>query len=169
MDFVMGLPRRKQRFDNVFVVVDRFSKMVHFVPSKSTNDASHIAHLFFEEIVRNHGLPKTFFLDRDVKFQGYFWHTFHKKLGTNITYSSAYHPQIDGQLEKVNRSLGNLFRCLTKKYNQSWDVILPQEEFSFNDSLNISTGKKPFQIVYGMHPRGPLDLKDLPIGFKVSS
>ena len=111
----MGIPRRKQGFDSVFVVVERFKKMVHFVPCKSTNDASHIAHLFFKEIVRNHGLPKTIVLDRDVKFQGHFWHTFHKKLGKNLTCNSTYHAQTDDQSEVGNRSLGNILRCLTKQ------------------------------------------------------
>lgn len=113
----MGLPRSKQGYDSVFVIVDKFNKMVHFVPCKRTNNASHIAHLFFKEVVRIHGLPKTIVSDRDVKFQGHFWRTLFKKLGANLTYSSAYHPQADGQLEVVNRSLGNLLRCLTKQYN----------------------------------------------------
>ena len=126
MYFVMGLPRTKKGFDSVFVVVDRFGKMVHFIPCKSTNDASHIVHLFFKEVVRIHGLPQTIVSKKDVKFQGHFWSTLFKKLGTNLTSSSAYHPQIDGQTEVVNRSLGNLLRCLTNQYAHSWDLLLPQ-------------------------------------------
>ena len=96
MDFIMGLPKTKQGFDNVFIFVDMFNKTAHFVPCKSSYDASHIAHLFFKEVVRIHGLPQTIVSNRNVKFQGHFWRTLFKKIGTNLTYSSAYHPQIDG-------------------------------------------------------------------------
>ena len=133
--------------------MDRFSKMVHFITCKSTNDTSHITHLFFKEVVRIHGLPQTIVSDKDVKFQGHFWRIFFKKLGTNLTYSYAYHPQTDGHIEVVNKSLVNLLRCLTKKYAQSWDLIFPQVEFAFNDSTNRSIGKSPFQIVSKRYPR----------------
>lgn len=165
----MGLPRTRQGFDNIFVIVDRFSKMAHFVPCKSTNDASHIANLFFKEVVRIHGLPSSIISDRDVKFQGHFWRTLLKKLGINLSFSFAYHPQIDGQTEVVNRSLGNLLRCLTKQYAQAWDSILPQAKFTFNDTINRSTGKTPFKINYGIHPRGVMELRELPNDFKASA
>lgn len=96
MDFVMGLPKTKQGCDSVFVIVDSFRKMAHFVSCKSTNYASHISNLFFKEIVRIHGFLQIIVLDRDIKFQGHFWRTLFKKLGTNQTYSLAYHQQIDG-------------------------------------------------------------------------
>ena len=108
----------------MFVVVDRFIKMAHFIPCTQTNDASHIVGLFFRDIVRIHGLPLNIVYDRDSKFVGHFWRTLWKMLGTNLSFSSAYHPQLDGQTEVVNRSLGNLLRCLTKKHGQSWDHMI---------------------------------------------
>jgi hypothetical protein len=160
MDFVLGLPRTQRGVDSIFVVVDRFSKMAHFIPCQKTSDATHIANLFFKEIVRLHGLLKSIVLDRDTKFIGNFWRTLWKKLGTNLMFSFAYHPQMDGQTEVVNRSLGDLLRTLVTEHHSSWDSILPQAEFAYNDSVNRSTGKSPFQIVYGRQPRGVSELRD---------
>jgi hypothetical protein len=150
MDFVLGLSRTQRGTDSIFVVVERFSKMAHFIPFQKTSNATHIKNLFFKEIMRLHGLLKSIVSDRDTKFIGHFWRTLWKKLGTNLMFIFAYHPQTDGQTEVVNRSLGDLLRSLVTEHHSSWDNILPQAKFAYNDSVNQSTGKSPFQIVYGM-------------------
>ena len=134
--------------------------MAHFIPCQKTSDVTHITNLFFKEIVRLHGLPKSIVSDRDTKFIGHFWRTLWKKLGTNLVFSSSYHMQIDEQTKVVNRSLGDLLRILVIEHHSSWDNILPQAEFPYNDSVNQSTGKSPFQVVYGMQPRGFFELRD---------
>ena len=168
MDFVLGLPKTARGHDSIFVVVDRFSKMAHFIPCSRSTDASHMAKLFFKEIVRLHGLPTTIVSDRDVKLVSYFWKTLWNLFGTTLKYSSAFHPQTDGQTEVVNRSLGDLLRCLVGEKPGNWDLILPHAEFAYNNSVNRSTGKSPFEIVHGVSPRPPIDLIPLPTDYRPS-
>ncbi|GKC40982.1 RNA-directed DNA polymerase [Tanacetum coccineum] len=125
-------------------------------------DASQVARLYFAEIVKLHGVPKTLTSDRDVKFVSHFWRTLWTRLGSKLQFSSSHHPQTDGQTEVVNRSLGNLLRSLIGDNAKQWDLILPQAEFAYNRSVNRTTGKSPFEVVYGRNPITPLDLVPVP-------
>ena len=113
--------------------------MAHFIPCNRTDDASHVANLFFREIVRLHGMPKSIVSDRDVKFMSYLWKTLMAKLGIKLLFSSASHPQTDGQTEVVNRSLGTLLRVLVKKNIKSWEECIPHAEFAYNRAKHSTT------------------------------
>jgi len=162
MDFVLGLPRTKKGSDSIFVIVDRFSKMTHFISCHKTDYATNIADLFFKEIVRLHGVPRSIVSDRDVKFLSYFWKVLWGKLGTKLLFSTTCHPQTDEQTEVVNRTLTQLLCTIIQKNLKTWEDCLPFIEFACNRTKHTTT-YSPFEIVYGFNPLTPLNLMPLPI------
>ncbi|GJT18788.1 RNA-directed DNA polymerase [Tanacetum coccineum] len=132
--------------------------MAHFVPCSKTFDASQVSRLYFAEIVKLHGIPKTLTFDRDVKFVSHFRRTLWTRLGSKLQFNSSHHPQTDGQTKVVNQRLSNLLRSLIGDNAKQWDLILPQVKFAYNRSVNRTTYKSPFEVVYGWNPITPLDL-----------
>ena len=160
MDFMVALPKTK---DAIMVVVDRFSKMSHFIACTKTDDAQHIAKLYFAEIVRLHGIPKTIVSDRDSKFLSHFWKSLWKMLSTKLLFSTAYHPQTDGQTEVTNRTLGTILRTFVSTNVREWDLKLCHAEFAYNRAPSRATKHTPFECVYGTNPLLPVSLIELPM------
>ena len=133
------------------MVVDHFSKMACFIPCHKSDDAVHIADLFFQEIVRLHGMPSTIVSDCDAKFLSHLWRTLWNKLGTKLLFSTTCHPQTDGQTKVVNRTLSTMLRAILKRSLKLWEECLLHVEFAHNRAEH-STKVSPFQVVYGFNP-----------------
>lgn len=161
MDFLVALPKPQRGHDAIMVVVDRFTKMAHFVPCHFSDDASTIAHLYFKEIIKLHGIPRSIVSsDRDKQFL--IWRCLWK--GTKLLFSTAYHPQT----EVTNFTLSTLLRTLVSKNVREWDVKLAHAEFATNRTPSFATGHSPFEANYGVNPLTPLDLIPIPIESRVS-
>ncbi|KAH9792392.1 hypothetical protein KPL71_004095 [Citrus sinensis] len=111
MDFVSGLPRSRRGCDCIWVIVDRLTKSAHFLARKSTDNVGQLAKLFIKEIVRLHGVPVSIVSDRDPLFTSRFWASLHKELGTKLRFSTAFHPQTDGQSERTIQTLEDMLRA----------------------------------------------------------
>ena len=111
MDFIIGLPRSRTGNDSIWVVVDRLTKLAHFIPVKTTFTADRLARIYIQQIVRLHGIPQSIVSDRGSTFTSRFWRSFQDALGTDLDYSSPFHPQTDGQTERVNQILEDMLRA----------------------------------------------------------
>ncbi|KAL5596456.1 uncharacterized protein BROUX77_007140 [Berkeleyomyces rouxiae] len=152
LDFITGLPVSNS-FDMILVVVDRLSKMAHFIPCDSSLDAAGFAKLYLSAVYRLHGLPLDIVSDRGSLFTSAFSKALAKLLGIKQNLSTAFHPQTDGQTERVNSILEQYLRGYTYYRQDNWADLLPLAEFSYNDSESSSTMLTPFFANHGFHPR----------------
>jgi hypothetical protein len=156
MDFIVGLTKTQSGYDSIWVIVDHLSKVVHSILVKTTNKGSRLAMLYIARIVCLHGVPKKIVSNRGTQFTSKFWEKLHESMDTKLNFSSAYHPQTDGQTKRVNQILKDLLRACTLKDNQSWDKCLLYAEFSYNNSYQESIKMAPFEFLYGRKCRTPL-------------
>ncbi|KAL0541162.1 hypothetical protein IC582_021201 [Cucumis melo] len=156
MDFITGLPRTLRGFTVIWVVVDRLTKSAHFVPGKSTYTASKWAQLYMSEIVRLHGVPVSIVSDRDARFTSKFWKGLQTAMGTRLDFSTAFHPQTDGQTERLNQVLEDMLRACALEFPGSWDSHLHLMEFAYNNSYQATIGMAPFEALYGRCCRSPV-------------
>jgi hypothetical protein len=138
VDFIVDLPKTQSGYDSIWVIVDRLSKVAHFILVKTTYKGSKLAELYIARIVCLHGVPKKIVSNRGTQFTSMFWEKLHESMDTKLNFSSAYHPQTDGQTERVNQVLEDMLRACALKDNQSWDKCLSYGEFSYNNSCQES-------------------------------
>jgi transposase InsO family protein len=151
MDFIEGLPM----LDNanvILVVVDRLTKYAHFLPLKHPYTAVTVAKAYLDNIVKLHGVPLSIVSDRDKIFTSAFWRELFKAVGTKLHYSTAYHPQTDGQSERVNQCLEQYLRCAVQDHPKLWRRVLAMAEFWYNTSYHTAIGTTLFQALFHKEP-----------------
>ena len=130
MDFVDGLPRSRKGNESIWVIVDRLTKSAHFIPLLVTKNVRLLCEKYIQEVVRLHGVPLSIVSDRDALFTSRFWKGLQSAMGTNLAMSTAYHPQTDGQTERVNQTMEDMLRACVLDSGQNWEDHLPYVEFS---------------------------------------
>ena len=158
MDFVTGLPKSVSGLDAILVMVDKRTKMAHFAACKTTCDAEQTAQLFVHNIVRLHGMPLKILMDRGPQFTSKFTEAVLRIMGTRQALSTAYHPQTDGQTERLNAIMEDMLRHYVSADQNDWDQHLDMAEFAVNSAEHESTHKSPFELNYGFLPRTPTSL-----------
>src|SRR3954471_20710393 len=153
MDFVTGFPHTARGFDAIWVVVDRLTKSAHFIPINISFPLVKLAEIYIRIIVKLHGVPSSIVSDRDPRFTSEFWKSLQEALGSKLKLSSAYHPQTDGQTERMIQSLEDLLRSCVLEQGGTWDTYLPFIEFTYNTSYHSSIRMAPFEALYGQRCR----------------
>jgi hypothetical protein len=151
-DFITDLPVSNGK-DSILVFVDRMTKMSHFIPCLKTTSAPEFAHLFVSYIVKLHGLPDSIVSDRGSIFTSHFWSMLATILKIDPRKSTAFHPQTDGQTERMNQTLETYLRIFCNHEQDDWFDLLPLAEFAYNNASQESTQMSPFYANYGFHPR----------------
>ena len=148
IDFVIQLPRRHWRHDTVWVIVNRLTKSAHFLAVRMTFTLEEFYQLYIRENVRLHGVSVSIVSDRDPKFTTHFWKSFQKAMGTQLTMSTMFHPQTDGQSERTIHVLEDMLRACVLDLKGSWEEHLFLEEFAYNNDYQASIQMAPYEALY---------------------
>jgi hypothetical protein len=153
MDFIVGLPLTVHKFYLIWVIVDRLIKSAHFIPIHTKYRVEKYAEIYITRVLCLHGVLKMIISDRGSQFVARFWEQLHASLGTHFICSSTYHPQTDGQTERVNQILEDMLRACVMEHPGSWDMNLPWAEFSYSNYYQESLKMAQFEVLYGRHCR----------------
>ncbi|GAB4820780.1 hypothetical protein N2152v2_007826 [Parachlorella kessleri] len=165
-DLITQLPRAPSGKDAIAVFVDKLTKMVHLAATTTTVTAPEFARLYFDNVVRLHGVQRSIVSDRDPRFTSKFWEALHTLQGTSLSRSTAYHPQTDGQTERANRTLEEMLRAYVDTETRNWDDHLAAAEFAINNAPHASSGQSPFYLNFGQHPLLPATMDLAVLGQK---
>ena len=160
MDFIEQLPE-SEGYDSILVVVCRLTKAALFIPTTTTLTATQFAKLFIANVFSKHGVPSDIVSDRGNKFTSLFWKALSNGLGIQQNLSTAYHPQTDGQTERVNQIIETYLRLYINYQQDNWSSFLPLAEFAYNNSPHSATGESPFFLNKGYHPTLDISLSDI--------
>ena len=152
VDFIVELPE-SHGYDAIFNVIDSVTKRAHFIPTHTTITAEGAARLYLREVWKHHGLPKKIVSDRGPQFIADFMKEICRLLGIRVTPSTAYHPQTDGQTERLNQELEQFLRLYVSERQDDWEELLPMAEFAYNNHVHSSTNSTPFVLDCGRNPR----------------
>lgn len=152
MDWITDLPTSASGYNAIMVIVDKLTKYVHLVPTTKESSSEDVARLFIAHVFQYHGLPRVLISDRDPRFTSGFWRAFCRQLGMQPRYSTSFHPQTDGQTERMNRVLEEVLRHFIDGEHKQWEELLPLAAFAINNAKSSSTGETPFFLNHGCHP-----------------
>ncbi|KAI1856182.1 uncharacterized protein JN550_013896 [Neoarthrinium moseri] len=139
-------------YDSILITTERLTKYAYFLPYKESSNTDDLAYTFLRTIVSQHGLPDEIISDKDKLFTSKFWKSLMARLRTNHKLSTAYHPQTDGQTERINQTLEQYLRCYINYEQDNWVELLPIAQFAYNNSETESIGTTPFYANYGFNP-----------------
>ena len=150
-----------RQHDSIMVVVDKLTKLAHSILVKSKHKTDDITNIFMKEIFKLHGFPKEVISDRDTKFTSNFWKGLFADLGTKLNFSTTYHPQTDGQTERVNQVLEYMLHMYVMGKSTKWEDYLHLVEFAYNNGHQASLGMSPYEALYGRRCRTPVTWDNL--------
>ncbi|CAL8154061.1 unnamed protein product [Prunus armeniaca] len=154
MDFIVSLSK-SEGCGSILVVVDRFTKYATFIPAPVDCNAEEAARLFLKHVVKYWGIPTSIISDRDTCFTGKLWTELFRLLGSQLNFSTSFHPQTDGQTEWVNALLELYLRHYVSANQRDWAKLLDVAQFSYNLQRSEPTGSSPFELATGQQPRTP--------------
>jgi hypothetical protein len=151
-DIIVKLPLSNE-YDSILVVVDWLTKMTHLIPTNESITASGVAKLYLDNVFRLHGLPKEWTTDRGPQFASQVMREIHKSLGIKSSISTAYHPQTDGQTERMNQEIEAYIQHYVSHRQDNWSDLLSTAEFALNNWKQSAMDTSPFELNYGFSPK----------------